>query len=206
MSEGNLVPLSDEQAKAVQEALKTLQGFGGFLRETFGTVPQDVVGLLGGDWLKVRRAKNLAEIIEKTKEKLEARHVKPDEPASPSLIIPILVAAADESRAELQDLWASLLAAAADPARSKSFRIGFIEIAKKLDPLDAVVLAKANGLNAAIDLGTRGAIATAVPASRDEVDVSIENMKKLGLFVDGDIRSTVFVTPLGRELLRAVKN
>jgi hypothetical protein len=42
------------------EALKTLQGFGGFLRETFGTVPQDVVGLLGGDWLKDRRAENLA--------------------------------------------------------------------------------------------------------------------------------------------------
>ena len=55
-----LIPISDEQAKAIQEALKTLQGFGGFLRETFGTVPQDVAGLLGGDWLKVRRAENLA--------------------------------------------------------------------------------------------------------------------------------------------------
>jgi len=46
----SLIPISDDQAKAIQEALKTLQGFGGFLRETFGTVPQDLVGLLGGDW------------------------------------------------------------------------------------------------------------------------------------------------------------
>jgi hypothetical protein len=50
---GSLIPISDEQARAIQEALKTLQGFGGFLRETFGTVPEDLVGVLGGDWLKV---------------------------------------------------------------------------------------------------------------------------------------------------------
>jgi hypothetical protein len=52
----NLIPISDEQAKAIQEALKTLQRFGGFVADTLGTVPQDVIGLLGGDWIKVRRA------------------------------------------------------------------------------------------------------------------------------------------------------
>jgi hypothetical protein len=36
---GSIIPISDEQAKALQEALKTLQGFAGFLKETFGTVP-----------------------------------------------------------------------------------------------------------------------------------------------------------------------
>jgi hypothetical protein len=51
---GSLVPISDEQAKAIQEALKTLQRTGGFLKETLGTVPQDLVGYLGGDWLRVR--------------------------------------------------------------------------------------------------------------------------------------------------------
>jgi hypothetical protein len=35
---GNLIPISDEQAKAAQEALKTLQGLGGFLKEILGTV------------------------------------------------------------------------------------------------------------------------------------------------------------------------
>ena len=52
----SLTPITDEQAKAIQEALKTLQGVGGFPKETFGTMPQDIVGLLGGDYLKVRRA------------------------------------------------------------------------------------------------------------------------------------------------------
>jgi len=60
---GSLISVSDEQSKAIQEALKTLQGVGGFLREILGTVPQDLVGYLGGDWLKVRRAENLARIM-----------------------------------------------------------------------------------------------------------------------------------------------
>jgi hypothetical protein len=53
----DVIPISDEQAKAIQEALKALQGVGGFLKKTFGTLPQDIVGLLGGDYLKVRRAR-----------------------------------------------------------------------------------------------------------------------------------------------------
>ena len=99
----SLIPISDEQAKAIQEALKTLRGFGGFLENTFGTVPQDLVGLLGGDWLKVRRAENLARILDKTKERLRARRVETSEAASLSITLPILIAAADESRDELQD-------------------------------------------------------------------------------------------------------
>ncbi len=54
-----LIPISDEQAKLLQEALKTLRSVGGYLREVLGTVPEDLVGLLGGDWLKVRRAENV---------------------------------------------------------------------------------------------------------------------------------------------------
>src|SRR3954470_9613782 len=99
MTENNLVPISDEQAKAIQEALKALQGLGGFLRETLGTVPSDVVGLLGGDYLKVRRAENLSKIIDKAKKRLEHADVK-TEPPPLSLMLPILVAAADEDRDE----------------------------------------------------------------------------------------------------------
>ena len=58
----SIIPVSDEQAKAIQEALKTLQRFGGFVADTLGTVPQDVIGLLGADWIKVRRAENLQRI------------------------------------------------------------------------------------------------------------------------------------------------
>jgi hypothetical protein len=114
----SLIPISDEQAKAIQEALKTLQRFGGFVADTLGTVPQDVIGLLGADWIKVRRAENLQRIWQKFKERQKARNVDASPPASLSVALPILIGAADESRDELQDIWARLLAAAADPSRA----------------------------------------------------------------------------------------
>jgi hypothetical protein len=100
----NLVPISDAQAQAITEALKTLQGIGGFLREMFGTVPEDIVGLLGGDLLKVRRAENLYRTIEKARAKIEKDGIKPNDAARLRVSLPILIAAADESDDELQEL------------------------------------------------------------------------------------------------------
>jgi hypothetical protein len=130
----SLLPISDEQAKAFQEALRTLQGVGGFLRDILGTVPEDLVGYFGGDALKIRRAENFVRIVQMARERMKARGAKVEEPASLALVLAIAVAAADESRDELQDLWARLLAAAADPAGAKFFRLAFIEAAKKMDP------------------------------------------------------------------------
>jgi hypothetical protein len=65
----SLILITDEQAKALQEALRTLQGIGGFLKQTFGTVPEDLVGLLGGDWLKARRLENFARIAGKARDR-----------------------------------------------------------------------------------------------------------------------------------------
>jgi hypothetical protein len=73
------------------------------------------------------------------KELNDQRGVEPD-PISISLALPLLVAAADESRDELVDLWARLLAAEADPTRTKKFRQLFIETANRMDPIDAAVL------------------------------------------------------------------
>ena len=78
-------------------------------------------------------------MIKKAKKQLEDERVaEPDAP--PSLAIPIMIAAADESRDELLDLWAALLAAAADSGKSNAFRLKFIEVVKRMDPLDPLVL------------------------------------------------------------------
>jgi hypothetical protein len=81
-----------------KRALRIVRGSASFLREMLGTVPEDVVALLGGNWLKVRRAEQLVRMFEKLKERLRARQVEVPEPASLSIVLPILVAAADESR------------------------------------------------------------------------------------------------------------
>jgi hypothetical protein len=71
---GPMIPVTDEQAKAAQEgfkatqeALKTLQGAGSYIGEVLGTVPQDIVALLAGNWLKVRRAEQLKIMLAKSK-------------------------------------------------------------------------------------------------------------------------------------------
>lgn len=50
-----------------------------------------------------------------------------------------LIGAQEESREELAELWARLLANAMDP-NMNSVRQSFIDAVKRMDPLDAVVL------------------------------------------------------------------
>ena len=101
-----------------------------------------------------------------------------DKPASLSLVLPIAVSAADESRDELQDLWARLLAAAADPARVNFFRLAFIEAVKKMDPLDAAVLNGARSKAGRLDGNARNIVAAELKVPRDGIDISISESSK----------------------------
>jgi Abortive infection alpha len=201
-----LIPISDEQAKLGHKALEVLQGFGGFLREMLGTVPEDVVGLLGGDWLKVRRAVNMASILGKAREKLERRGVEHREEVSLSLALPLLHAAADESRPELQDLWASLLAAAMDPARANAVRLEFIEAAKVLHPRDAVIMQTLHQNPGQLSPNTRDYLANALKITSDAVEVALRNLEKASCVSSQDVprnSGNWFLTAFGRELMRA---
>jgi Abortive infection alpha len=206
--QGSVIPISDEQAKAIQEAIKALRGVGGFLKEILGTVPQDLIGYFGGDLLKVRRAENFARTIQKAKARLDARNAVP-EPPSISILLPLVVAAAEESRDELQDIWARLLAAAADPARAKSFRIQFIEVAKQMDPLDARVLEEVNkNQSGQWAPSGRDVIKDTLKVSQDEVLVSFENLTKVGCLswpAHGPHINPI-ITSLGKLLMQAVRD
>jgi len=203
MTENSLIPISDEQAKAIQEALKTLQGLGGFLKDTLGTVPSDIVGLLGGDYLKVRRAENLSKVFAKAKMRLEQSGIEKAMPPSLSLLLPIVAAAADEDRDELQDIWAGLLATAADPKRTKAFRLKFIEIARKLDPLDAGVLREILQVGGQTGEAMRGSAIAKFGITADEVQISIHNLLEVNLLAAPN--SVPLLAPLGREFLKAIR-
>jgi Abortive infection alpha len=200
---GSLIPITDEQAKAVQEALKTLQGIGGFLKQTFGTVPEDLVGLLGGDWLKARRLENFAHIAQKAQEQLKARHVDAPEPPRLSILLPLIVAAADEEDDELQDIWARLLAAAADPARAGLVRLAFVGIVKNMDPSDTLVFRELS-MPAVQPANIVAHITSKFGMTPDDVIVSCLNLEELGCVAGapGNPR----ITPMGRLLIRAVSD
>ena len=71
----------EKVATELGTSVELVRSFGGYLAEVFGTVPHDAVGLLGGDWLKIRRMENFARIRELSKEILDERAV-----ADPELV------------------------------------------------------------------------------------------------------------------------
>jgi hypothetical protein len=139
------IPVTDEQSKAVQKFADLAQPLSGKSAnspatwEVLGTTPEDVVGLVIGDPLHFVRTAIASKYDERITRLHRNRNVTP-EPVSPSLAIPLLRAAYDESRPELQELWAQLIAAAMDPQRANRVRRSFIDTIQSLDPLDALVL------------------------------------------------------------------
>jgi len=149
----SLVPIlvTDEQAKAVQKladlgttVVEETSQLARYMGRVLGTSPEDVVGLVIGDPLHFVRTAIAFKYDEWITRLHRNRGVTP-EPVSPSLAIPLLRAAYDESRPELQDLWAQLIAAAMDPQRANRVRRSFIDTVQRLDPLDALVLKELYG-------------------------------------------------------------
>lgn len=203
-----LIPISDEQAKLGQEIIKAFSGIGSFFRDALGSVPTDLIGYLGGDWLRMRRAKNIVDMLKQSHEILEAWCVHDTEPASLTLALPILRGAADESREELQNLWARLMAATLDPSRAGKVRQGFAEVISKMDPTDALVMnflksdnIKGFAMNATDK--NKVQVSRELNVLTDELETSIWHLANLGLVIldaDGSARST----PFGREFLRVI--
>jgi hypothetical protein len=160
------------------------------------------VGYLGGDWLHIRRAENIAKMMQRAKERLEAWGVKDAEPASLTIALPILRGAADESREELQGLWARLLAAAMDPSRTNHVRQRFAEVIQQMDPPDALLLAspiKGGG----VQQTERNVVAQDLGISRDQLDVTLANLVRLGMLFE-PTPSVTGTTPFGREFILSV--
>ena len=202
MADNNLI-LSDEEAKFGTKALDVLQGFGGFLREMLGTTPEDFVGWLAGDWLKVRRATNMAEMLAKAREKIRARGVSEPQPVSLTIALPLLRAAADENRAELQEMWARLLANAMDPSRSGRVRQSFIEAVRQMEPVDALVLLKLSE-SPNWSPNPRDAFAQMFKRTPDEIEVSFRNLTRIELARIPDGGSRCELTAVGRALMLAI--
>ena len=152
-------------------------------------------------------SENIAKMMSCAKERLETRGVKDTKPASLTLALPILRGAADESREELRDLWARLLAAAMDPSRQSYVRQGFAEAIQKMDPLDARVLNHTR--NRVIAPKDRDTISAELGISPDEFAVSLRNLTRIGTMIDPfsqnpEITLGSELAPFGREFLRVL--
>lgn len=203
--------MTDEEAKAVQEVAKLADAFGGFVSRILGTVPEDTVGILGGDYLRHIRIRNATRLQQRTDEILRERGIAERTiPVSPRIAFPLIEAAWDETREELQELWARLLANALDPNNRTKIRRSYIAIIRDFEPLDAVLLKKL------CDTQERSGNMISIKdwsdelgISHDEFYVSVRNLIRLGCAQTNRLEAAsaapnqLVETPLGRELVRA---
>jgi Abortive infection alpha len=114
-------------------------GGGRWLAEVLGRLPHNLVGI-ADDRVALYRARRWIEMNEDLERDLLQGGVKERIEPSFTVLMPLLEAAIDENRAELKNVWRRLLANAYDPAKSSRVRLSFVNIAKQLDPTDALVL------------------------------------------------------------------
>jgi Abortive infection alpha len=215
-------PIDENTAKAIEESARTLGkgfdlagGLGAYLARALGGVPQNLIGILVGDWLIHKRVRRWSELQDETRQILGQRRVKePYDDISPSIALPLIEAALDEDREGLKELWAKLLAAAMDSKRKHLVRADLISTLKQLEPLDAIVLNTVHeGPRSQFRPNVRDHLAQKFSVTSDEMTVCFQNLEKLGCFIRrGDqppesplVQENPNLGPRGRLLMLAVR-
>lgn len=206
-----LIPARNEQAMPVQDLsafgmtiVEAGQKLAGYVGRVLGTAPDDAVGLVLGDPLRFVRTAIASQYDKLLTKLLAERGVRQPQPVTPALAIPLLRAAYDESRPELQDLWARLLAAAMDPAREENVRQSFIAAISQLDPLDARVLVWMSSYSGPEIINLADKACKELNASQDEIQISLVNLAKVGCIChEAQRRQHPILVPFGRRLLSA---
>lgn len=211
--EEDIIKATTEGLKLGTKALETGEKLAGFLSRLFGTAAEDVVGVVGGDWLRHVRICNASKLAARTEEILKQRGIAhKTQPMSPSIAIPLLEAAQDETRDELCELWARMLANGMDPERSSVIRRSIITVVKEFEPLEAIILQKAFGQSEnRKSLVHVNEYPKSIGVSLDEFELSIQNLEKQDCLFNITrttqdailLDMTINLSHLGREVLRA---
>jgi hypothetical protein len=187
--------LSDAEAKIVSQVLdgvKTLIG------------PASAeLGEWGGEKIAFFRWKNRLNTFKKAQKILDDHGIKPSAAGiPPRLSIPLLEAIGDEDDETVQQLWAGLIANAADPNQRQQITRAFIRILRSIDPLEAAVLQWHMPLLAEADTTKNGepveaqVLCSAVHVTEAELKISLHHLASLGCFrVTGSSAAAVVFQP-----------
>jgi hypothetical protein len=217
-----------EIAKTAGKAIDATREAGGFVARYIDGPLEQVSGMIE-DRLRYVRFERRMRLMDRVEALFAHRGLPhPTRPVPLSFAIPLLEAGSIEEDDDLQDVWATLLANAADADSGVKSRHAFISILKDLSSLDASVLHMIYSApdRAALSLDSQDALWTTYLPERVvfekpdaqnlrpplECEVSIGNLERLGLlatyiFWGGVGRSScVSRTVLGRDFHRAVSN
>jgi hypothetical protein len=204
-----------ESAKAAQEVAKLGTKFvdaasaaAPFINRVLGRPIEDAAGLLIADPLRAARILAQDWYARRVSQKLRERNLKDEElkAVPPNIAVALLEAAQDESRDELKEIWASLLANAMDPNRTSRVRLEFIGTLKQLNPLDALVLREL-AATPNMSPNSREFLSGRLNVNRDEIVVSSQHLVKLGCIeVSTTDKGNYGVLSYGKLLLRACES
>jgi hypothetical protein len=205
-------PIDEASAKAIQEAsifgskvVDAGSAAGGWLSGVLGKLPHNLVGIID-DQVAHFRARRWVELNADLDQTLLDRGVTERIEPSFTVVLPLIEAAIDENRIELKSVWNRLLANAYDPSRSARVRGSFIEIAKRLDPLDALILQKMGSVGTGeLKPNSRDFIREALGLPLPEIMVSFGSLKELGLTWASSDNFNPHVTDKGNLFLQAVE-
>jgi hypothetical protein len=203
----------EQTAKTIGKGLEIVHDTGGYLRNVFGEVPADLVGVCGGAWLHESHNRLRDKLRRRTEQIIRERDLTQLTQLSPNLAIALISAAQEEGSEELAELFARLLASAMDP-KAPTVRRSYIDAVKAMDPPDAIILRYLYQENLSIvhpgitdsepgvskTTGTRN-ISQKIKKREDEVEVSLRHLTSLSFF---DCPNTNWVTNSSyREFMRA---
>lgn len=194
--------MTPDEAKAMEEAAKAAKQY----LDIIVCDPLAEIGLLIKDNISYWRFKNQLRIVEKTQALLAKKGIKPQQIANsvlPESIVPLLEAGGDTSDPMLSDMFAGLLTSAISPESAATTHPSFARILNQLSPMDAKILrnfhAELNdesrkiaegkvlkGYIAEIHLHRQLGyvaenIATAFGWSEEVVNISFQNLRRLGV-------------------------
>ncbi len=189
---------SADRGETASASIEAAGGVDSYVHQIIHSIPATLLGVDGEGWLQQERLRNLAALEAEACRILRA--VPPErltEP-SPSLLLPLLQACLDEGRETLREVWAALLAnVLVDGGRR--VRRDFFDVARRLEPADAVLLDIAGRAGAAspADLSqmirARGVDQGLLPA---EIEVSLTALTTLKCLRVNDFGHP-FLTPFG---------
>jgi hypothetical protein len=193
--------------KAIEETAKATGKVVELVHDGFRAVSptvSDAYQYLIGDRLAAARHRNLDAITRETDRILRERDVIDRSAAPEQISIPLLEAAQAESREELRDLWARLLANAMDPSRSENVRPEFINLIQQLEPLDARML-KLLHTKAEDDQVIKYTVHERLRCRSTAATISVDHLVRLNCvrLVGGG--SVLALTEIGIELMVAVE-
>lgn len=193
-----------ETAKLGGKVVDAGTGFAGWLKDTFGTIPQDLLGIAGGDWLHHQRRRNLLAMEAKTEAIRQRIGAGPPCEPSVSVVLPLLQFAADESRPELQDLWAALLASSMQPDGGTRVRRAFFEVLGQMEPDDARILQALmlTWQNGSVRVSVLGDHVAGLGIDRTAVAVAVQALVRLGLIQENAMLE-IYLTQFGTAFWRA---